>query len=486
MQKKYLILLLLLTGVFQTGINAQVLPDKKTVLEKLLLANRYFIEKWPDPGLNIVTDKVRPSNIWTRSTYFEGLMALYRIDPEQAFYDYAVEWGESHSWEPAYGGITRNADNQCCGQTYIELYLLDNQTERIQPIRECIDAMVNSPLSDDWWWIDAVQMAMPIFAKLGVITEDSAYYEKMFDLYYYTKTSHGDNGLYNPSDHLWWRDQSFDPPYTTPDGVNCYWSRGNGWVFAALARVLDVLPEDAPHREEYLTTFTEMAEALAGLQRHDGFWNPSLADSNDYGGKETSGTAFFTYGLAWGINDSILSRDIFMPYVVKAWSGMVNEALHPNGFLGYMQGTGKQPSDGQPITYDKVPNFEDYGLGAFLLAGSEVYKMAPDSADTIPVSSPENKTIIREPDFFQVFPNPFRDLLHISFVLRESGIPAIAVYDLCGKKVFEATGPLDHGDEISRFIWDGTDAYGIPVPAGTYVIRVQTEYYNKTLIISKL
>ncbi|MBN2761560.1 MAG: glycoside hydrolase family 88 protein [Bacteroidales bacterium] len=483
MQHKIIVTFIILAAILSTGSYAQELPDKKAVLEDMRLANRYFMEKWPDPGANIVTDKVRPSNIWTRATYYEGLMALYGVDPQEEFYEYAVDWGESHSWEPAYGGITRNADNQCCGQTYIELYLMDNQSERIQPIKACIDAMVNSEKSDDWWWIDALQMAMPIFAKLGVIYNDSGYYEKMFDIYNYTKTTHGTSGLYNPDDHLWWRDASFVPPYTTPAGLNCYWSRGNGWVFAALARVLDVMPADAPHRNEYLTTYTEMAEALIALQRYDGFWNPSLVDSNDYGGKETSGTAFFTFGLAWGINDSILDEDLYKPAVIKAWNGMVNDALHTDGFLGYMQGTGKQPSDGQPLSYDKVPNFEDYGLGAFLLAGSEVFKMAPDTADTTTLINPDPSV---DELFLKAFPNPFRDFIHISFSLQEVADPVVSLYDIYGKKIFEEKAIADHGRNEYHLTWHGTRPDGIPVPAGMYILQLKAKNFYKNKVICKL
>lgn len=367
-----------LTDVARLSEQASVgLPQRSEILSKMTLANRYFMDKWPDPGQPIVTDRRRPSNIWTRATYYEGLMALYEIDPKQTYYDYAVAWGEAHHWEPAYGGTqTRNADNQCCGQTYIDLYRIDPQPKRIGPIKQTIDNMVNSDKSDDWWWIDALQMAMPVFARLGVVYEDDRYFEKMYDLYIFTKEKHGGNGLYNPEDALWWRDKDFVPPYKTPGGKNCYWSRGNGWVFAAMVRVLDIMPPDAPHREEYMTMFKDMAEALLALQREDGFWNVSLVDPTDFGGKETSGTAFFVYGFAWGVRKGLLDQERFLPAAIRGWNGMAHDALHPNGFLGYVQSTGKQPSDGQPVTYDRVPNFEDYGLGAFLLAGSEMAKLA--------------------------------------------------------------------------------------------------------------
>ena len=352
------------------------LPAQAEILADMTLANRYFMDKWPDTGKPIVTNRQRPSNIWTRATYYEGLMALHAVAPQPAYYDYAVSWGEAHKWGMRSGNATRNADDQCCGQTYIDLYRIDPKPERIANIKESIDAMVNSDKSDDWWWIDAIQMAMPIFARLGVVYDDDRYFEKMYDLYRFTKEKHGGSGLYNPQDGLWWRDKDFVPPYKEPNGEDCYWSRGNGWVFAALVRVLDILPPDAPHRDEYIRTFKEMAAALLAVQRPDGFWNVSLHDPTNFGGKETSGTAFFTYGFAWGVRTGLLDEAAYLPAAIKGWNGLANDALHPDGRLGYVQGTGKQPSDGQPVTAESTPDFEDYGLGAFLLAGTEMVKLA--------------------------------------------------------------------------------------------------------------
>jgi rhamnogalacturonyl hydrolase YesR len=354
---------------------AQQLPAPEAVLAKMRVANQHFMKEWPDPGKSIVTNRERPSNIWTRGVYYEGLMAMHAIDKNPAYYDYAVKWGESHQWGLRSGPRTRNADDQCCGQTYIELYLIDPKPERIRDIKASMDAMVASTREDDWNWIDAIQMAMPVFAKLGVLTKDPKYWEKAHAIYSYTKNKHGGNGLYNPEDKLWWRDRDFVPPYKEPNGEDCYWSRGNGWVFGAMVRVLEVLPADAPHRAEYEQMIKDMAEALAKVQREDGFWNCSLHDPKNFGGKETSGTALFTYGMAWGIRQGLLPGDKYRPIVAKAWNAMATEAVHPNGFLGYVQGTGKEPKDGQPTTYDNRPDFDDYGLGCFLLAGSEVYRL---------------------------------------------------------------------------------------------------------------
>ncbi|PPK85896.1 rhamnogalacturonyl hydrolase YesR [Neolewinella xylanilytica] len=369
-------LLFLVPVLFLACHRPTELPEPESTLESMRKANAYFMEKWPDTGKRIVTNRSRASNIWTRAVYYEGLMALYDIDPQPQYYQYATDWADFHEWNLRDGETyTRNADNQAAGQTYIQLYQIDPQPERIEYIQASIDSMMVTDKVDDWNWIDAIQMGMPVFAQLGVLHDDPRYFDRMYEMYSFTKNEHGENGLYNPEDHLWWRDADFDPPYTEPNGEDSYWSRGNGWVIMALARVLEILPEDDPHREEYIADFRNMMDAVLEVQREDGFWNVSLHDPGNYGGKETSGTAMFTYGMAWGINHKILERGKYLAPLAKAWNAMVDEALHENGFLGYVQSTGKEPKDGQPLSYDKVPDFEDYGLGAFLLAGTEIYKL---------------------------------------------------------------------------------------------------------------
>lgn len=368
-----IVLIALMTCLTQTY--AQETPSKKSVLAVMEKANAYFMKKWPDPGDSITTNKTRPSHIWTRAVYYEGLMDFYKIKPEKTYVNYAREWGEKHQWGLHGGILTRNGDNQCCGQTYLDLYEINKQPERINDIKASIDLMMKSGKIDDWTWIDALQMAMPVFARLGVLYKDDAYFEYMYKMYMHTKEVEG-GGLYNAKDGLWWRDKDFVPPYKEPNGEDCYWSRGNGWVVAALVRVLDIMPKDAPHREEYLKTYKEMLKALVPIQRPDGFWNVSLHDPNHFGGKETSGTALFVYGMAWGLNNGLIEPAVYKPVLLKAWNAMVKDAVAKDGRLGFMQGTGKEPKDGQPVTFVSKPDFEDYGLGCFLLAGTEVYKMS--------------------------------------------------------------------------------------------------------------
>jgi rhamnogalacturonyl hydrolase YesR len=355
------------------------LPQPSSVLATLHLTNQYLLRAWPDPSVDIVIDRARPSNLWTRSVYFEGLMALYAIEPDAAlkagYYDYAVRWGASpsHPWQLTYGGTsTRSADNQCCGQTYLDLAQIEPDPVRSHDIKADLDKMVASSSSGDWTWVDAIQMAMPVFAKLGVVTKSSGYFEKMHALYVNAKSV---QGFYDTANHLWWRDARFKPPFTTPNGKPCYWSRGNGWVFAALTRVLDITPSSEAHRAEYVADFTAMAGALQKIQRADGFWNVSLGDPDDHGGPELTGTALFAYGLAWGIRVGLLEANEYGPTVSRAWCAMAS-AVHENGALGYAQGTGSKPADHQPVTFDSVPDDIGFPLGCFLLGGTEVWRLA--------------------------------------------------------------------------------------------------------------
>lgn len=347
--------------------------SKTTTLNALELANTYFVNKWPDPHKSIITNKERPSNIWTRAVYYEGLMALNRIHPQQKYLDYANLWGSSHSWDVRGGYTTIDADNQACGQTYIDLFNLNKDSSKIKEIKKSIDYTISTKKYSYWTWIDAIQMAMPVFAKLGrLYNDDTTYYNYMDGMYSYARN---EIGLYNEKDGLWWRDKDFLPPYKEPNGADCYWARGNGWVVAALVRVLQIIPRNSPYRKKYKSDLLDMLNALAPLQRNDGFWNVSLKDSSHFGGKETSGTALFVYGYAWAYSNHLSKSKSFRNIAEKGWRAILKDALHENGFLGFVQGTGKEPKDGQPVNYNSVPDFEDYGLGCFLLAGTEIYKL---------------------------------------------------------------------------------------------------------------
>ncbi len=376
--KKTILSLLLVALSVPCISGAESLPPRKKTLETLVKVNDHYFRNHPDPSTSIPyysRKKVYEANLWTRAVYYEGLMALYNIYPRRDYHEYMTDWADAFKWGMRRDdNTTRDADNYCCSQVYIDLYRLTPEPHMLTKVKSTMNMLVNTPQVNDWTWIDAIQMGMPALAKLGNVTGERKYYEKAHDMYVWTRDSLA-GGLYNRKEGLWWRDKDFVPPYKEPNGKNCYWSRGNGWVVAALARVLEESPADDPYRQEYINDFKALCEALVKCQRKDGFWDVSLHDPSNFGGKETTGTALFVYGMAWGINNGILDKAKYLPVVTKAWNAIVNDAIHENGYIGYVQGTGKEPKDGQPVAYDSRPDFDDYGTGCVLLAGSEVYKL---------------------------------------------------------------------------------------------------------------
>ncbi len=385
MMKKFSALILVCSMALT--MTAQTTADE--VLSVTRKANDYFMAKYADPTVPTNWKKIRPSSLWTRAVYYEGLMALYDIDPQQRYLDYTDRWADFHQWTPRNGVTTCDADDQCCAQTYLIRYQQTNDKKMIVKVRENLDHQMVTPNSKQngnakmkggepqlygWWtWIDAIQMAMPIYMQMYKITGEAKYRDHGMAMYRWSRNECG-GGLFNLKDGLWWRDADYVPPYKEPDGKDCYWSRGNGWVYAALVRCMNELPKKSKEYKELKKDFLLMSEGLRKCQREDGFWNPSLVSTN-YAMPETSGTALFLYGICWGMQQGYLKEKVYRPIADKAWEAMVRDAVHADGFLGWMQGTGKDPSAGQPLSYTRIPDFEDYGTGCFLLGATEYFKL---------------------------------------------------------------------------------------------------------------
>lgn len=363
---------------------AEAQPTAESVLAAARTANDYFMRLWPDPTTATFVKRERSSSLWTRGVYYEGLMALYAIDPQPRYLEYTDRWAAFHHWT-ARGGITAtNADNQCCEQTYLDRHEQEPAKIHIDSVRANLEYQMFTKRVDWWTWIDAVQMAMPIYSKMSRLMGDTRYLLYARDCYHWTRDECG-GGLWNKRHGLWWRDKDFVPPYKEKDGKDCYWSRGNGWVVVALVRTIDdILSMKSAFPEAYTADvaafhktleadYAAMMKALLKCQRQDGYWNVSLHSPTTFGGPETSGTACFLAGMAWGLRTGRLAAKTYAAPASKAWRALAS-ALHPNGFIGFLQGTGKEPKDSQPVTYTSVPDFEDYGCGCYLLAATEYYK----------------------------------------------------------------------------------------------------------------
>ena len=368
------------------NMEAQTAQEVLSVAQK---ANDYFMTKYSDPTIPTNVGRIRPSSLWTRAVYYEGLMELYKVDAQQRYLDYTDRWADFHQWTARNGITSCDADDQCCEQTYLDRYMMTGQEKMIVHVKENLahqmktgnDRKANGALYGWWTGIDAIQMAMPVYSKMYRITGEQKYIDHAMRMYTWSRDTLA-GGLFNTKEGLWWRDADYVPPYKEKDGQNCYWSRGSGWVYAALVKVmedLEAMPKLSKQSKKYYKSlkrdFILMSQGLLACQREDGFWNPSLMSPGNYGGKELTGTALFLYGMSWGMNHGILKPKQYRSACDRAWNAMVKDAVHRDGFLGWVQGTGKDPSAGQPLAYDKVPDFEDYGTGCFLLGAVEYYRV---------------------------------------------------------------------------------------------------------------
>ena len=263
-----------------------------------------------------------------------------------------------------------HADDEAMGKSYMYLYLRDPKAAR-KPVRmantkNVMDRLVVRP--DDpaklvWWWCDALYMAPPVLSQMYKATGDKKYLEYMDKEWWQTSAK-----LYSPTDHLYFRDDRY-LTQKQANGKSLYWSRGNGWVLGGLVKVLEIMPKDYPTRPKYVQQYKEMVEAVKSIQGEDGLWRSGLLDPGAYDLPEVSGSAFFTYAIAYGINEHILDRKTYLPVVKKSWAGMLKH-IYADGRLGSIQ-----PVDGQPGKF-KASSSHVYGVGGFLMAGYQMNRLA--------------------------------------------------------------------------------------------------------------
>jgi hypothetical protein len=313
------------------------------------------------------TDMASPD--WQNATFHVGNLAMVRTTGVSNHK--TLPWAQANHYQlqdspngPFF------PDYEAAGEAYLALQFFHPDPTTLAPLQARVDAEVASVQSGQhryWNYVDALNMAMPSFAQLGVRNNSSAELDAMHTLFEYTKGGVAGHGLFDRWTGLWWRDARYV-------GSNVFWSRGNGWAIAALAKVLDVLPATDPHRAEYLQVYRRMALTLLFDQRRDGFWNVDLGNPFDHPGPESSGTALFTYALAWGVNHGVLPAAVYTPVVQRAWHGLTTKALQPSGLLGYVQGVADSPWGAQPVTANDTAA---YGVGAFLLAGQQIAALTP-------------------------------------------------------------------------------------------------------------
>jgi rhamnogalacturonyl hydrolase YesR len=310
------------------------------------------------------TGEDRFSTDWTFAALYDGLLAASRTTGDLRYHDAVLKFAQRTNWQ--LGPRFAHADDEAVAQSYLELDMEHPAPERMATLKAEADKLLerpDDPAHDLWWWCDALFMAPPALARLAKATGDTRYLDYM-DREWWLTSAH----LYDPAAHLYFRDASYLNQHEK-NGAKLFWSRGNGWVLAALARVVPYMPANYPSRNRYVTQFREMAQAVAAIQGDDGLWRSGLLDAGAYENPEVSGSAFFTFALAWGINEGLLDRKTYEPIVAKAWKGLLSH-IYADGRLGSIQKIG-----GAPGTLSPGGSYV-YGVGAFLLAGSEMDKLA--------------------------------------------------------------------------------------------------------------
>lgn len=309
---------------------------------------------------------------WTQAAFYTGVMAFTRVTDDGKYVAAMRTMGEKNLWRP--GLRPGHADDYAVIATYAKLYQIDRDPKMLRPATSLFNFLASRKYDEPlaWGnaietrelaWCDALFMGPPALAAMTTATDDKRYLDLANRLWWKTTEY-----LYDKGEHLYFRDSRYFEP-REPNGKKVFWSRGNGWVIAGLVRVLEDMPEDYPDRPKYLTLYREMAAKVAAVQGTDGFWRASLLDPVSLPNPETSGTGFFVYAFAWGVNRGVLDRATFEPVVRRGWAAMAR-AVQADGMLGWVQRIGDKPGATSADTT------EVYGVGALLLAGTEVHRLA--------------------------------------------------------------------------------------------------------------
>lgn len=307
---------------------------------------------------------------WHNGALYVGMVRWAKMADDDTYYEWMKKIGEEHNWQ--LHKRKYHADDHTVGQMYVDLYRKYGDKAMIEPTIQQFDFLLYHPAvstlnwgspynQDRWSWCDALFMSPPVWAKLYVETGERKYLDFMLKEFKATT-----DFLFDKKESLYYRDESYMGKLD--NGTKIFWGRGNGWVFAGIANILSELEPGTKEYKYFLKIYKKMAKRLIEIQTPQGHWAMSLLGQDFYPTPETSGSSFFTFGLAWGINNGILEADTYKEPVMKAWNAMVSY-IAEDGMLGYVQPVGAAPGKAWP---DKT---EVYGTGAFLSAGSEVYKL---------------------------------------------------------------------------------------------------------------
>lgn len=341
---------------------SQDLPKKKEIKQQMKkVADWQLSQKWRK-------DKIKDGKLimnrkdWELGAFYPGIVDIYSVTGEKKYLDALKKVAKANKFDRGFN--LRNADDQAILQSYLGLYEVVKDPVYLKSTKSTLDSIMMNPQSGakEYPWSDLLFMGPPIWTHYAKITGQDKYLNYLNKIYWEAVEN-----MLDKEHYLFYRDSRFKT-MKAANGKPVFWSRGNGWVFAGLARLLEYMPDNYPDRKKYENLLAQMASTLKKLQQADGFWKSSLMDPAAFPVGETSGTAFFCYGIAWGINNEILDKKEYLPVVEKAWDAL-SGAIHPDGKLGYVQPGGDRP---HTSAYEQS-NW--YAAGGFLMAGTQMHRL---------------------------------------------------------------------------------------------------------------
>lgn len=388
--------LLLIPGV---AMGAKAKKKAKNATPQL--STLEIITKVNDQWQKTHSPKVR--SFWDDAAYFTGNMEAYKLTGLARYLEYSDKWARYNKWSGArekdaskwryktYGegqDFVLFGDWQICFQTYLDMYEMNPNDYKVARAKEVMSRECMMTATDFWWWADALYMVMPVMTKMYKMTGDEMYLDKLYANFLFA-----DSLMFDQEDHLYFRDGKYIyPKHKSYSGKKDFWARGDGWVLAGLAKVLTDMPYNYKHRAFFEQRYRQLAEAVSKCQQKEGYWTRSMLDPEHADGPETSGTAFFTYGLYWGLNNGYLDRATYLPVAERGWKYLSTVALQKDFTVGYVQPIGEKAIRGQQLTGKNTANF---GTGAFLLAACEKVRFDENSVRptdnksfTITISNP--------------------------------------------------------------------------------------------------
>ncbi len=375
-------LMLVLLSVVGGQVKAQTAKEILTTIEKVN-------DTWQAQN----TPYVR--SFWDHAAYHTGNMEAYRLMGKAQWYQYTDRWCRHNNWQGAtstdksrwryetYGegqDFVLFGDWQICFQTYIDMYHLVPADFKVARAKEVMEYECHIRDNKFWWWADALYMVMPVMTKMYLLTGDEMYLDKLTENFLWS-----DSLMWDAEDQLYYRDGKYIWPKVTTacNGGKSFWARGDGWVLAGLAKVLADMPRDYKGRDIFVQRFQQLAEGVAACQQADGYWSRSMLCEDDAPGPETSGTAFFCYGLQWGVNNGYLSKDKYGDVIERAWNYLYTTALQADGTIGYVQPIGEKPDPTRIVdAHSQAP----FGTGAWLLAACERVRYIDTKTASMPLT----------------------------------------------------------------------------------------------------